>query len=154
MMTVFYTQSYAQKTLCNGSLYLDGTDDFGRISSSFFDTIPNQSTFTIEFYIKLGNNPTRYPAVWSQYGNGTYMGIYPCSGVRMVYKNTNTYGTDSAGIRQGTWEHYAITGDGPTSKLNNKILLVASRKYSGKDIFFKMTYVKKHLPINFVLITR
>ena len=55
MMTVFYTQSYAQKTLCNGSLYLDGTDDFGRISSSFFDTIPNQSTFTIEFYIKLGN---------------------------------------------------------------------------------------------------
>jgi len=117
MMTVFYTQSYAQKTLCNGSLYLDGTDDFGRISSSFFDTIPNQSTFTIEFYIKLGNNPTRYPAVWSQYGNGTYMGIYPCSGVRMVYKNTNTYGTDSAGIRQGTWEHYAITGDGPTAKL-------------------------------------
>ena len=71
---------------CNASLSLDGIDDYGSISQSFF---PNaaQRTFTIEFYVKSLGNTDPIPGIWGQYGNASYIAIFNISGIRFLYLN-------------------------------------------------------------------
>lgn len=96
---------------CNASLSLDGIDDYGSISQSFF---PNaaQRTFTIEFYVKSLGNTDPIPGIWGQYGNASYIAIFNISGIRFLYLNNGqTFSSDSTINTIGEWEHIAITGN-------------------------------------------
>jgi len=102
---------------CNASLSLDGIDDYGSISESFFSD-PGQRTFTMEFYVKSLGNMDPIPGIWGQYGNFSYFAVFNMSGIRFSYLNNGqTYSTDSTINTIGEWEHIAITGDEQTGKL-------------------------------------
>lgn len=112
-----FFQVHAQQ-FCNASLSLDGIDDYGSISSSFFPN-PAQRTFTIECYVKSLGNTDPIPGIWGQYGTFSYMAIFNLSGIRFSYLNNGqTYSTDSTINIIGEWEHIAITGNEQTGLLS------------------------------------
>lgn len=117
LLSCFATVQLQSQQYCNASLSLDGIDDYGTISESFFQN-QAQRTFTIEFYVKSLGNTDPIPGIWGQYGTACYLAVFNVSGIRFSYLNNGqTYSTDSTINTIGTWEHIAITGNEQTGKL-------------------------------------
>ncbi|MGA1249017.1 MAG: LamG-like jellyroll fold domain-containing protein [Candidatus Kapaibacteriota bacterium] len=118
LLSCFATIQMQSQQYCNASLSLDGINDYGSISESFFPD-PEQRTFTIEFYVKSLGNTDPIPGIWGQYGTSCYLAVFNMSGIRFSYLiNGQTFSTDSTINTIGEWEHIAITGNEQTGKLS------------------------------------
>ncbi len=117
LLACLITINVQAQQYCNASLSLDGIDDYGSISESFFSD-PGERTFTMEFYVKSLGNTDPIPGIWGQYGTSSYLAVFNMSGIRFSYLNNGqSYSTDSTINTIDEWEHIAITGNEQNGEL-------------------------------------
>jgi hypothetical protein len=122
----------------SGSLTFNGIDQyFTALNSEVIGWLPGTGDFTIEFFVKNGNQSVGAPRIFSLgFDTGATIGMsYEGGGFYVWPYGADLFGSTPASYNNGTaWLHVAICRSGTTTKLFMGGVLKATKTGDNRDI--------------------